>query len=270
MRRAVEDTLAGKNVSYDRLKSALVPAQDRREIALVFDTTAIEQSWYGLPIMKHVMALFERKTNHSVLVGDYLDLPGQSDRLFQAFSDAVDPSRSVEFHHPTQFFIVYINNLTEAMIERFDEGLRSYSGYAGIADTTYASAFKTYLSTMLVNSFIKHGNIILQGHEPDRDPGEDVNMSGYPFEENGYICRSITNDLMGVLLSYKIERPVYPAFEVDTEFALNAVSLTPMALDDCEIDVKEAKLAYLIPIALEIDRCPVAGAYGADSVWIVD
>ena len=26
----------------------------------------------------------------------------------------------------------------------------------------------------------------------------------------------------------------------------------------------------VIPIALEIDRCPVAGAYGADSVWIVD
>ena len=31
-----------------------------------------------------------------------------------------------------------------------------------------------------------------------------------------------------------------------------------------------AAIANLIPIALEIDRCPVAGAYGADSVWIVD
>lgn len=206
---------------------------------------AIDSSWYGNEVMKQIIPLFERKSNHSVLVGDYLDRHGQEDQLFAAFESAVEPRRDIEFRHPTQFFIVYINNLTDAMVEHFDEGLRDYPGYAGIADMTYGSAFKIYLSTMLVNSFIKHGNIILQGHEPDRSPEEDVNMSGYPFEENGYICRSINDDLMGVLLSYKIERPVFPGFEVDTEFALNAVSLTPMTLDEFEIEVADAKLNYL-------------------------
>lgn len=44
MRRDVEVALSKKGISYDKLKSALVPAQDRREIALVFDTMAIDSS----------------------------------------------------------------------------------------------------------------------------------------------------------------------------------------------------------------------------------
>jgi hypothetical protein len=110
---------------------------------------------------------------------------------------------------------------------------------------TYMSRLKIYLSTMLVNSFLKHGKSIIQGHEPDRDNTEDVNMSGYPFEENGYECRSLSDDLFGVLLSYKIERPVFPGFEVDTEFAINAVNPLPLPLDDFRIEVEEAKLGYL-------------------------
>ena len=70
-------------------------------------------------------------------------------------------------------------------------------------------------------------------------------MSYYPFKENGYVCRSISDDLISVLLSYKIERPVFPGFDVDIEFALNAVSPMPMALGEFEIEVAEAKLNYL-------------------------
>ena len=245
MRRMTEDALSKKKVSYDQLRSALVPAQDRREVALVFDTTAITSSWYGRDVMERVIPLLERKSSHSVLAGDYLDRQGQGDRLFWAFEQAVSLRRDVEFRHPTQFFIVYINNLTDAMVEHLDNGLCRYRAYAGIADTTYRSEFKLYLSTMLTNSFLKHKNIILQGHEPDRAPEEDLNMSGYPFEDNGYICRSISDDLMGVFLSYKIERPVFPGFEVDTEFALNAVNLTPLALDEFDVEVAAAKLDYL-------------------------
>ena len=245
IRNSVEDALRKKGISYNNLRSALVPAQDRREIALVFDTTAIDSDWYGFEVMKRVIPLFHRQSNHSVLLGDYLGSPGQKERLYEAFKQAVELRREVTYKHPTQFFIVYINNLTDSMIRRFDEGLSPYCGYAGIADMTYGSAFKIYLSFMLADAFVKHGEVILQGHEPDCAPEEDVNMSGYPFEKNGYVCRSISDDLMGVLLSYKIERPVYPGFEVDTEFALNAVGSTPLDLNGFEIEVKDKKLEHL-------------------------
>ncbi len=237
MRRAVEHALDQKKITYDKLKSALVPAQDRREIALIFDTLGITQTWYGYEIMEQVIPLFAKRSNHSVLVGDYLNRPGQEDELYTAFAEAVVPRRIIEFQHPTQFYIVYINNLTDTMVERFDDGLIPYPHYVGIAEMTYGSTFKTYLSTMLVNSFVKFGNIVLQGHEPDRADEEDVNMNGYPFEKSGYICRSISDDLMGVMLSYKIERPIFPGFEVDTEMALNAISKNPINIEEFEVEV---------------------------------
>lgn len=245
MRHKLEETLEKKGISYDKLKSALVPDRKRREIALVFDTESIESSWYGCEVFERLIPLLEKKSNHSILVGDYLDRPGQADQLFSAFEEAVQLRRRVEFNHPTQFFVVYLNNLTDAMVRRFDDGLAGYRAYVGYADTTYASMFKFYLSTMLVNLCVKHGAVIIQGHESDRDEDEDVNMSGYPFEDSGFTCRSISSDLEGVFLTYKIERPVFPGFEVDTEFALNAISLLPMPLDNFSVEVEEAKLAYV-------------------------
>ena len=246
MRYSVEEVLGKKGIKYDNLRSALVPAQDRREIALVFDTTAIDADLYGLEVMKQVIPLFDENGNHSVLLGNCLEPSSYKEELVEAFRQAVELRCGVHFQHPTQFFIVYINNLTKHMVECFDNNLSQYCGYAGLVDMTYGSMFKFYLSTILANSFIKHGKIILQGHEPDRDAKDDVNMSGYPFEESGYACRSISNDLMGVLLSYKIERPVYQGFEVDTEFALNAVVDAPVNISEFEFEVKEKKLEYII------------------------
>lgn len=244
-RQAVEDALTLKGISYDAIKTALVPDRQRREIALVFNSMSIESSSYGYDVFEHVIPLLSKNSNHSILVGDYLDRPRQVQELFSAFEEAVELRRSVEFHHPTQFYVVYINNLTDAMVKHLDEGLQGYEAYVGIADMTFMSRFKIYLSTMLVNLCIKHGKIILQGHEPDRKDAEDVNMCGYPFEENGYVCRSINGDVMGVALSYKIERPVFRGFESDTHFALNAVSITPLPLDDFDVQVEVAKLEYL-------------------------
>ncbi|RTL70601.1 MAG: hypothetical protein EKK41_12205 [Hyphomicrobiales bacterium] len=211
----------------------------------MFDSKTISSGWYGYEIFKRLIPLFDRKSNHSVLAGDYLGDNENQSMLFTAMNDSVTLRRDVDFEHSTQFFIVYINNLTEAMIRRFDEGLTGYKAYVGYADTTYSSVFKFLISTMLVNVCVKHGNIIIQGHEDDRNLDKDVNMSGYPFEENGYVCRSIPSYLEGTLLSYKIERPVIEGFEEDLEFSLNAISASPLPFTDFEVRVEEAKLAYL-------------------------
>jgi len=245
LRDATEEALAQKGISYAKLRPALVPDPHKREVALVFDATQIEEASYGYQVFRRIIPLFDKNTNLSVLAGDYVDRPGQAGQLYDAFVQAVRLHKEVAYRHPTQFFVVYINHLSEAMVESLDTGLRNFAPYIGFADVTYISMFKIYLSTMLVNCCIKHGTIILQGHEPDRPAADDVNTRGYPFEENGYICRSVSDDMMGVMLSYKIERPVFPGFEVDTEFALNAISLTPKTLDKLEVEVDEAKIAYL-------------------------
>jgi hypothetical protein len=246
MRREVEEVLAAKGINYESLLSALVPSQKRREIALIFDNTAIAESWYGLRIFDHYMPLFGTSSSHSVLEGDYGTLDdGDEPLLAKAFRSAVLHTRPLTYRHSSNFFVVYINNLSDEMVSRFDAGLRPFAAYVGFADTTYGSKFKFLLSTMLSNSFIKHNRTIILGHEDDRPNTEDINLPVLPFETFGYTCRSLVSYLQGPLLTYKIERPVIDHNDVDTEMALNSVSTNPLPIGDLDIDVAEAKAAYI-------------------------
>jgi hypothetical protein len=245
MRNEVERQLARKGINYEALRSALVPDRKRSEFAFVFDSTRIESCSYGHEIFRHLIPLLDPKANNSILMGDYLDVPGMEDLVFHAFRESVRLVRVVDFAHPSQFYMVYLNNLTDTMVERINNGLLQFSAYVGAADLTYSCRLKLLLSTMLVNLGIKHGKIIIQGHEDDCAQAEDVNMCGFPFEDSGYVCRSVQDYLAGVLLSYKIERPVAPGFEVDTEFALNTLGIFPRRLDEFQVIVEEAKLDYV-------------------------
>lgn len=243
MRNQVVRSLEAKGIAYDDLKPALVPDRKRKEIALIFDSSKIASGWYGLEVWKQYMPLFEMQSKHSVLEGDYIG--GSQDRLYEAMVETVQFVKPTEWVYSNQYHIVYINNLSPAMFEQFASALIDYPPYVGYADTSYASPFKWVLAGTLCHVFIKHGKLIIQGHEDDRVDAEDVNMIGYPFEDLGYECRSIMGTYEGVLLSYKIERPVIPGFETDTEFSLNAVTATPSTLDGFEVEVEEAKMGYL-------------------------
>ncbi len=244
-RNQVGEILDKKKVSYSDLKTALVPSINRREIALVFDTLSISDDWYGRDVFARLIPLFHRNSNHSILIGDYSGRNKHQPQLLGALEEALVVRRKVEWKHSSQFYIIYINNVSDAAVTNFDAGLRDYCGYIGYADTTFGSRFKLFLSTILVNHFIKHRNIIIQGNEDDFDSDEDFNMFAYPFEENGYICRNVPSTLFDLFLSYKIERPVVAGFETDTEFSLNAVSPQPLSLSEFSVVIEEAKLRYL-------------------------
>jgi hypothetical protein len=83
------------------------------------------------------------------------------------------------------------------------------------------------------------------GDEEDGDDTDDVNILGYPFEDFGFTIRSLRETPYDVLLSYKIERPVFTGLEYDTEFSLNTVSPTPLPLTECLIEIDERKFGYL-------------------------
>jgi hypothetical protein len=245
MRNRVAKILKGKGIAYEDLKAALVPDRKKNEIALVFDSGRIDSSWYGEEVFKRIIPLLDPQTKNSILTGDYIGENNKQEILFEAFNESVYPLRMVNYIHSSQFFIVYINNLTDSAFKKLVDGLADYEAFIGFSDTTYQSRFKTFLSTMLVNLCVKSGRVVIQGHEDDRSDDENLNVSGYPFEENGYKCVSLQATLFDVLLSYKIERPIYPGFEDDTDFSLNAVTTNILRFDDFEIQVEEAKLNYL-------------------------
>jgi len=245
LRQATADALKTKGVSYSELRSALTPSQDRREVALVFDTLEISDSWYGHQVFEKVIPLLESKARFSILVGDYLGNNDNQLFLERALRSSLRASHDFEFRHSTQFFIVYLNNMTAAQIGKLHFELSSWKPYVGYADTTYESPFKWLLSTMLVNLGVKFGKTIIQGHEDDLPDSEDCNISGMPFEDSGYRCVSIQSIKTGVLLSYKIERPVFGEGDADTEMALNAVGAEPEILTGFQVEVDGRKLEYL-------------------------
>jgi hypothetical protein len=220
-----EAILASKCIRYADLRTALVPQLHRREMALLFDTRDIRQSYgsYGSLIHKAILRLFPKESNHTVLDGDYIDIGnGRQNLLFDMLKEGLVPAKDIVYRRSSEFYIVYINNLTDRMVETFHTHLSTFAPYAGYVDTTFSSRFKTHLSFILPQAYIKHRKIIIVGHEEDGDDTDDVNMLGYPFEDFGFTIRSIRETPQDVLLSYKIERPVFPGLEYDTEFSLKS------------------------------------------------
>jgi len=244
MHHSMIEALAAKGIEYTDLRSALVPTADRHEAGFLFDSTAIESSWYGRAVMRQVLPLLDKRTTQSVLCGDLL---GEDQRLiFEILDESLVLSRSFEFRHGTLLYCVYVNNLSDAALRRLHEQLATFPPYLGYIPATFESRAKTYLSTTLVNTFLKNGQRVIMGHEDDRSNDENVNMAGYPFEEFGYKIFSLQGTYVDGFLSFKIERAVYKGFEVDTEMALNAISDQILPLQDFIVVLDEAKHGYLL------------------------
>ena len=181
-----------------------------------------------------MLPLYDKRTTQSVLGGDIIG--EDQDLIFDILKESLVLARSA----------VYVNNLSDFALQKFHKTLSEYPAYVGYIPCTFASRARSYLSTILVNAFLKYENIILMAHEPDRSNKEDVNLLSYPFEKYGYTVRSLQEPYFEIFLSYKIERPVVQGFEVDTEMSILAVSKDFFPLKEFEVKVEEAKHEYLL------------------------
>lgn len=244
MHGAMLGILAKKGIQYSRLRSGLTPVLNRHEAAFIFDSTVIESSWYGREVMRELLPLLEPKSTQSILCGDLI---GDNQALInEILLDSLEPSRLVNFRHGTLLFAVYLNNMSEGTRRRIHASLATFPAYIGYIPADFSTRAKTYLSTCLVNAFLKNGRVVILAHEDDRSNDENINMLGYPFEDFGYRVLSLQNVHFGVFLSFKIERPVYAGFESDTEMALNAISDNVLDIKDFKVRIDPEKHGYLL------------------------
>jgi len=198
--------LSAKGVSYEKLKPALVPVHgDHQETAFIFDSTKTGTDWYGYTVFESLIPLLNKESTYSILVGDVIaDMMGQ-DQIKELLFQNMIQFNATKYQHSTQYYVVYINNLTKNQISSIVAGLMNKPFFIGHIDMTFNGILKTLFSFSLIHHAIKHKNIVIQGHEPDRDEDEDINMSGYPYERNGFVVKSVSDDYLGVFLSYKVE-----------------------------------------------------------------
>lgn len=239
--RATSALLRKKGIDYGALRSALVPQQDRHEMALLFNIDFEASGSYSYPVHQRLLRLFNRQSSHSLLHGDI------TDRGWGAFEEAARNLVRVgqrRFESP-MLYAVYVNNLTDQMLADIHQGMEDYPLYIGYVDTTYGSMFKALLSTRLVHAYVQYRGMTIGQHEDDRHEDENVDLVGLGLDEHGYKMRSVPGTNFMLLLSYKIERPVVEGYETDTEFSLNAISPIALPLESCEIEIDPRKFEYL-------------------------
>ena len=256
--------LASKGIQYSDLRSALVPSADRHEAAFIFDSTEIESGMYGREVLKQVLPLLDPRTTQSVLVGDLLG--DDQDLIVEILQESMILARSFTFRHSTLLYGVYINNLSSTTLSQLHEKLVAFPAYLGHIPTSFASRAKAYLSLSMANLFLKKNRTLILGHEGDRSNAENINITLYPLEDFGYKVASLQEVYFGIFLSYKIERPVFGAFAVDSEMALNAISDEVSSLGDFSVILEEAKHGYLINEKL--GKLAKAGLADADRDYI--
>ena len=241
----LKSALHEKGIDYPNLKGALVPSTTREEWAFLFVWEMSEHSLYGREAMHSLLPLLNPQGTHSILCGDWV-LPER----FSAWAEA-SPAPAIPSHlerpagDGATLFFIYVNNLPTASAQLIANQLHSCGSYLGALNLSSASALKAGLARQLVRAFIKHRGYVVQPHEDDRAVDEDTNLSLFDFDAFGLKNRSIPGLLYGLFLSFKIESPPMPG-ERDEEFALNAISDSPVELSECTVELTESKFQYLL------------------------
>jgi hypothetical protein len=243
------ELLARKGIRYEELRNVLVPSRDHHDRALVFNYAKFDTGMYGQDVVHRLLPLLRPNSSHSFLFGDWIHserpLVGEFGRWLEGSPGAVGSvNLGLAHERYSPYYFAYLNNLTVADAARIDQGFKAHPAYIGMLDVDFDTPVKTFLSTFLVRDFIKHRKIIIKGHEDDRDPDENHNLSLFDFDQFGLTVRSLPLMYYGVLLSYKVERQHMPQ-DGDRRFSLNALTPAPRMIDDFEVQLDEAKWRYL-------------------------
>jgi len=236
--------LKKKGVIYSQLKSALVPKTDKFEAAFIFDSRLINSYHYGMPVFRAFMPLLDKMVTQSVRVGDCL---GSDQKFIQnVIESSIFLCRELNYQHSSDYYCIYINNLSQHRIDLIHQGLSDFTGYIGYIPATQKPIVRFYLSTTLMSFFLKTGTKIITSHELDRLDHENVNIGGYPFDEFGYSHISIREDYFEMFLNYKIERPQLRNSDFDSEMALSSMSESYIPIEKCTLIIRESRYKYLI------------------------
>ncbi len=236
--------LKAKGINYDELRSALTPQTTKHEAAFLFDEHRCNVDRIaGVDAADALFKLLPAKTTHSILGGELIDDRDQIAR--HLLREVAVIAKDLNFKHPCFCYALYVNNLSEDTVANIHGGLMSHPGYLGYVPCTYASLAKTFVSMYLVNLVIKHKNMVILGHEDDRDNSENCNLHLHDYTALGLKLRSLQSMYFSAFLSYKPEHMLFEKSDDDLEIALRAMSKEIEPLSDFTVLIEDDKFKYL-------------------------
>lgn len=189
---SLQEQLKLKNIDYTDLKGALIPNQDKNkdEICFIFDSSKIDAFDYGYYIFNKLIPILDKESTYSILCGDYVDIfrdENSQKYLFMILKDVLNVFNKSNYEDSNQYYLIYFNRLSKNQQLNIINHLKPFSWFVGYANITHNSMFKTYISNILVSVGIKNKNKMIMYHSLDYADNENVNLRGYPFEENNFL-----------------------------------------------------------------------------------
>lgn len=232
--------LKAKGIRYDDLRSALTPQPTKHEAAFLFDEHRCDpQRISGVDAADALFKLLPAKTTHSILGGELRDDNDEIARKLLGETAVI--AKDLDFKHPCFCYVLYVNNLSSDALRSIDAGLRAHRAYLGYVPCTFASLAKTFVSLGLTNLTIKHGNIVILGHEDDRDNRENHNLHLHDYTALGLRIKSLQSIYFSTLLSYKPERMLLETSDDDLEIALRAMAKEIAPLHEFSVVIEDDK-----------------------------
>lgn len=241
--------LDNKGIKYDSLQNALIPTKSLKhfEIAFWFDTCKISSSNYGHEIMKVILSVMDKNSVYSVLSGDYIDIIEKQNSqkiLFDILEEKIVKKNKSDLKLSDQLYIIYFNCINEQQKNAILDKLSSFDWFYGYTDLFDASKLKSYLSKILINKFIKcKSYVILPNPDGIMNEEENVNIHGYPYEDNGFKIISIDEESFDSFLSYKLETCLLDP--KDSAYAINSIYPRFEYMKNLSFEILEDKWMYL-------------------------
>lgn len=256
------DELRSGGINYSSLKNILTPQKDKKDICLVFDTTHIEESWYGYIIFKKYFPLISKFSGHCVFEGDFIGSNKAQMILKYEMSKNLKMENSSTFRNSSQYALVYINMLTDEKIRNIINGLKQEPTFTGYFDFTYSSLLKEYISNIIGQRYFIYKNNILMSSGEDDGINKNINIVRYDFEKYGFHIKNISDMNYNIFLTYKIERRYFDEDISDQLLSLSVISNNVKPLRNFKINIEDRKLKYLLTEKL--------GSMKASKIWNMD
>lgn len=236
--------MENKRIDYSKLRTLLTPQKDRQELCLFFDTTKIENAWYGKHVFEEYFPLIADCEGTCVFEGDLIVPDFYQRQMLGLLRNQIILLKDTTYKHSTQYYLIYLNNLSPQKASQIVDRIQQYDDCIGYADTTFMSRLKGVISTTVGQRYLIHKRLVVLPLQFDYQDG--TNLVGYNFE--AYSKRVVTIDDISYrsFLCYKIQREAFYLDKSDGLFSLCAVSRNAEDLGSYTIQVADEKFQYLL------------------------
>lgn len=232
--------LATGGINYDKLGKALISNHPRREAAFLFDSTVVDNLWYGYEISKLWLAALQNVGPESTTIrhGDILTIDAEF--LWRKLDDLLVRERDFPRLSPEQYHVIYLSNLSNQQLEKLHQHLlRAGDVYIGYIDCSVWNPVKTAL--LLPQFAVRNGQVLIT----EEIEGDGPNPVGYPIGDYGFTAFGVDEFTYGALLGHRFDNGVPDWADDDSALALKVLGGSGSPVSRMNVVITQSRLTYL-------------------------